>query len=183
MALKMVYLIRNHPQVNCLSHNIVQIVYCGLPLAVENTTISQHEPMQSMEGDCFGFFGLDDDDDDDHMNNTSDPMLVPTDDIPFVASSQPESDTMLLPGGIELSLDFGNELVSAPRLTKSLKMSYAKRSKKCDVKKLKNTLWQNFQQRLQSPPASPAGTTEVCRTPDVCHCAHGLNACRDTVCR
>lgn len=116
-----------------------------------------------MDGDGFGFFGLDDDDDDDHME-VGDAMLPPPDGIPYVASSQPEADTMILPGGIELSLDFGNELVSAPRLTKSLKMTYAKRSKKCDVKKLKNTLWQNFQQRLHSPPASPStGTKEVRR--------------------
>ena len=108
---------------------------------------------EPMDGDAFGFFGLDDDDDDDADEEA---VLGATDPTSLlVPSSQPDSEgpvaTTLLPGGIEVSLDFGNELVSAPRLTKSLKMHYAKRSKKCDVKRLKHTLWQNVQARLADP--------------------------------
>ncbi|RKP21405.1 barren [Rozella allomycis CSF55] len=43
--------------------------------------------------------------------------------------------------GLELDFDFGNTLVAEPKLTKSLKMNYAKTSKKVDVKKLKENIW------------------------------------------
>jgi condensin complex subunit 2 len=63
------------------------------------------------------------------------------DDVDDVPSSNPFYH------GLELGLDFGNSLVAEPKLTKTLKMNYAKTAKKVDVKRLKENLWKDYEEK------------------------------------
>jgi condensin complex subunit 2 len=46
--------------------------------------------------------------------------------------------------GLEVAFDFGNSLVAQPKLTKSIKMNFARTAKKVDVKRLKDNIWKEI---------------------------------------